>query len=66
MELVSKTRLEHLADSDKEKAKSPKTPLQSFLGITETEYRQPSLDKESVCNFFSKVFLFSLLYHTKT
>ncbi|KAK6638292.1 hypothetical protein RUM44_008721 [Polyplax serrata] len=47
VELVTKTRLEHLTDSDKEKAKSPKTPLQSFLGIAETEHRQSTSDADS-------------------
>ncbi|KAL0272496.1 UNVERIFIED_CONTAM: hypothetical protein PYX00_005438 [Menopon gallinae] len=37
VQLVTKTRTEHLSDSDKEKAMVPKTPLQSFLGIAENE-----------------------------
>lgn len=37
VELITKTRTEHLTDTDKAKAKQPKTPLQSFLGIAEIE-----------------------------
>uniref|UniRef100_H3AKK0 Ankyrin repeat domain 13D n=1 Tax=Latimeria chalumnae TaxID=7897 RepID=H3AKK0_LATCH len=35
VELVTKTRTEHLSDQDKSKNKGTKTPLQSFLGIAE-------------------------------
>ncbi|XP_031780914.1 ankyrin repeat domain-containing protein 13D isoform X1 [Nasonia vitripennis] len=35
VELITKTRLEHLSEADKIRAKSPRTPLQSFLGIAE-------------------------------
>ncbi|KAF4529409.1 hypothetical protein B566_EDAN003503 [Ephemera danica] len=46
VELVTKTRTEHLAEPDKAKAKTPKTPLQSFLGIAESEEKvhSPSSD----------------------
>ncbi|XP_044760632.1 ankyrin repeat domain-containing protein 13D isoform X1 [Coccinella septempunctata] len=37
VELVTKTRTEHLTESDKARCKSNKTPLQSFLGIAEIE-----------------------------
>ncbi|XP_015586307.1 ankyrin repeat domain-containing protein 13D isoform X2 [Cephus cinctus] len=37
VELITKTRLEHLSESDKAKARSPRTPLQSFLGIAEQQ-----------------------------
>lgn len=39
VELVTKTRTEHLTESDKAiaKSKSMKTPLQNFLGIAEVE-----------------------------
>lgn len=40
VELITKTRTEHLTDIDKAKAKQPKTPLQSFLGIAEIEEKQ--------------------------
>ena len=36
MELVTKTRTEHLTEQDKEKTKKVvRTPLESFLGIAE-------------------------------
>ncbi|XP_043940109.1 ankyrin repeat domain-containing protein 13D isoform X1 [Protopterus annectens] len=35
VELVTKTRMEHLSDQDKSKSKGTKTPLQSFLGLAE-------------------------------
>ncbi|KAF7989260.1 hypothetical protein HCN44_010842 [Aphidius gifuensis] len=37
VELITKTRLEHLSESDKLRAKVPRTPLQSFLGIAEQQ-----------------------------
>ncbi|XP_046395544.1 ankyrin repeat domain-containing protein 13D isoform X3 [Ischnura elegans] len=40
VELVTKTRTEHLTETDKVKARSPRTPLQSFLGIAEVEEKQ--------------------------
>ena len=40
VELVTKTRTEHLTETDKVKARAPKTPLQSFLGIAEVEEKQ--------------------------
>uniref|UniRef100_A0A023F330 Putative ankyrin repeat protein n=1 Tax=Triatoma infestans TaxID=30076 RepID=A0A023F330_TRIIF len=41
VELVTKTRSEHLSEEDKSKFKSAKTPLQSFLGIAEVEEKAP-------------------------
>ncbi|KAK7080698.1 Ankyrin repeat domain-containing protein 13D [Halocaridina rubra] len=41
VELVTKTRVEHLTDADKEKS-SPRSPIQSFLNIAETEEKQNS------------------------
>ncbi|XP_014209617.1 ankyrin repeat domain-containing protein 13D isoform X2 [Copidosoma floridanum] len=35
VELITQTRLEHLSEADKIRAKSPRTPLQSLLGIAE-------------------------------
>lgn len=37
VELITKTRLEHLSETDKARARSPRTPLQSFLGIAEQQ-----------------------------
>ncbi|KAK8401581.1 hypothetical protein O3P69_001017 [Scylla paramamosain] len=48
VELVTKTRTEHLTDADKEKT-SPRSPIQSFLNIAEVEEKQnsPSSSEES-------------------
>lgn len=40
VELVTKTRTEHMTEEDKQKAKSNKNPLQSFLGMAEVEVKQ--------------------------
>lgn len=37
VELTIKTRLEHLSEADKARARAPRTPLQSFLGIAEQQ-----------------------------
>ncbi|KAK9729420.1 Ankyrin repeats (3 copies) [Popillia japonica] len=37
VELVTKTRTEHMSEKDKAKLKNNKSPLQNFLGITEVE-----------------------------
>ncbi|GAB6030332.1 hypothetical protein CHUAL_005999 [Chamberlinius hualienensis] len=37
VELVTKTRMEHLTDADKSKTKQTKSSFESFLGIAETE-----------------------------
>ncbi|XP_076232023.1 ankyrin repeat domain-containing protein 13D isoform X2 [Calliopsis andreniformis] len=37
VELITKTRLEHLSEPDKVRARAPRTPLQSFLGIAEQQ-----------------------------
>lgn len=46
VELVTKTRCEHLSEADKNVYKGTKTPLQSFLGIAETEERAPTPHEE--------------------
>ncbi|BES97735.1 Ankyrin repeat domain-containing protein [Nesidiocoris tenuis] len=46
VELVTKTRHEHLSEEDKIKYRSTKTPLQSFLGIAEHEERTPTPSEE--------------------
>lgn len=40
VELVTRSRTEHLSDQDKSKCKGSKTPLQSFLGIAEQHVAQ--------------------------
>ncbi|XP_063904695.1 ankyrin repeat domain-containing protein 13D isoform X2 [Zophobas morio] len=42
VELVTKTRTEHLTETDKARSKNSKTPLQNFLGIAEVEENQAS------------------------
>ncbi|XP_033208375.1 ankyrin repeat domain-containing protein 13D isoform X2 [Belonocnema kinseyi] len=37
VELITKTRMEHLSETDKARARAPRTPLQSFLGIAEQQ-----------------------------
>ncbi|XP_076626210.1 ankyrin repeat domain-containing protein 13D isoform X3 [Colletes latitarsis] len=37
VELITKTRLDHLSEPDKIRARAPRTPLQSFLGIAEQQ-----------------------------
>ncbi|XP_075220941.1 ankyrin repeat domain-containing protein 13D isoform X2 [Lycorma delicatula] len=46
VELVTKTRSEHLSEQDKARCRGAKTPLQSFLGIAETEERAPTPHEE--------------------
>ncbi|KAL1140274.1 hypothetical protein AAG570_000206 [Ranatra chinensis] len=46
VELVTKTRTEHLSDTEKAVYKGSKTPFQSFLGIAETEERAPTPHEE--------------------
>lgn len=46
VELVTKTRCEHLSEQDKARCRGAKTPLQSFLGIAETEEKTPSPNEE--------------------
>ncbi|XP_071443354.1 ankyrin repeat domain-containing protein 13D isoform X3 [Hetaerina americana] len=52
VELVTKTRTEHLTETDKVKARSPRTPLQSFLGIAEVEEKQAAPESNNE-EFFS-------------
>ena len=41
VELITKTRTEHLTEEDKKRAKSNKNPLQSFLGKRRFTLRRP-------------------------
>lgn len=69
MELITKTRLEHLSEADKARARAPRTPLQSFLGIAEQQQESCSATTTSVI-FFSIIFNYRvILYaraHTRT
>ena len=53
VELVTKTRTEHLTETDKVKARAPKTPLQSFLGIAEVEEKQALPETNNVSNIIN-------------
>lgn len=53
MELITKTRLEHLSEADKARARAPRTPLQSFLGIAEQQQESCSTIATSVIFFFN-------------
>lgn len=51
VELVTKTRTEHLPEADRERAKAPRTALQSFLGIAETEHRATTPEPDDHVGF---------------
>ncbi|XP_056295874.1 ankyrin repeat domain-containing protein 13D isoform X2 [Pseudoliparis swirei] len=48
VELVTRSRTEHLSDQDKSRSKGSKTPLQSFLGISE-QHAAPNGSNVSQC-----------------
>ncbi|KAJ3587796.1 hypothetical protein NHX12_011392 [Muraenolepis orangiensis] len=48
VELVTRSRTEHLSDQDKSRSKGSKTPLQSFLGIAE-QHTAPNGGNVSQC-----------------
>ncbi|KAG5346625.1 AN13D protein, partial [Acromyrmex charruanus] len=50
VELITKTRLEHLSEADKARARAPRTPLQSFLGIAEQQQESCSTVATSIIN----------------
>uniref|UniRef100_A0A674BW90 Ankyrin repeat domain 13D n=1 Tax=Salmo trutta TaxID=8032 RepID=A0A674BW90_SALTR len=50
VELVTRSRTEHLSDQDKSKSKGNKTPLQSFLGIAE---QHTAHNGSNVCQYAS-------------
>ena len=53
VELITRTRTEHLTDEDKKRAKSNKNPLQSFLGMAEVEVKQAASESNAQSEFFS-------------
>lgn len=64
VELITKTRLEHLSEADKARARAPRTPLQSFLGIAEQQQESCSATTTSVIFipiiiYFSSVIVYS-------
>jgi ankyrin repeat domain-containing protein 13 len=68
VELLTKTRIEHLSAADRAKSYIPKSPLQSFLGIAESEERAHSPTKDAnvvsiflYCNFLI-IFWCSIMY----
>ncbi len=56
VELVTKTRTEHLTEEDKKRAKAGKNPLQSFLGMAEAEVKQQSKANKNVVGDSSETF----------
>lgn len=67
VELITKTRLEHLSETDKARARAPRTPLQSFLGIAEQQQESCSTIATSVIFFFnySSIIHKSVIIHLK-
>ena len=63
VELITKTRLEHLSEADKARARAPRTPLQSFLGIAEQQQESCSTVATSVI-FFSIInyYIFKIIF----
>ena len=56
VELVTRTRMEHLTAEDKQKSNStPKSPIQSFLTIAETQEKPNIVAPEGVCIQISKL-----------
>uniref|UniRef100_A0A8C8DVV6 Ankyrin repeat domain 13 family, member D n=1 Tax=Oryzias sinensis TaxID=183150 RepID=A0A8C8DVV6_9TELE len=49
VELVTRSRTEHLSDQDKSRCKGSKTPLQSFLGIAEQHTTHNGVNNVSQC-----------------
>lgn len=53
VELVTKTRTEHLSDTDKKKYKASRSAFQSFLGIMEVDERTNTMQVFGVIILFS-------------
>lgn len=62
VELVTKTRTEHLSETDKAKARTPKSPLQNFLSIAETEEKQQVVNS---ANNVSIILIYKIFYLIK-
>lgn len=62
VELITKTRLEHLSETDKIRAKQleKRTPLHSFLGITESSQHEGAA-VTSVIIILSLLFFFFII-----
>ena len=63
VEVVTKTRLEHLSEADKARARAPRTPLQSFLGIAEQQDNAGATSSVSFRQIKNKNLSFLLLYY---
>jgi len=50
VEIVTKTRTEHMSIEDKQRAKANKNPLLSFFGPQETEVDQSTPEEPTTCN----------------
>lgn len=66
VELVTKTRTEHLTEADKLRHRSARSPLQSLLGIIEVEEKATSPVVNGVCCNFPNIQLTFLLSESKT
>ncbi len=65
VELVTKTRMEHLTDMDKEKTKKQsKHPLESFLGIAEQEEKAQAPEGAMAANGVGIIWIYDLLNYT--
>ena len=53
VELITKTRTEHMTEEDKKRAKSTKNPMQSFLGMAEVEVKQSVAASDESSEYFS-------------
>lgn len=65
VELVTKTRTEHLTEADKLRHRTARSPLQSLLGIIEVEEKATSPVVNGVCVNFFKIQLAFLLLGSK-
>ena len=58
VELITKTRTEHMTEEDKERSKKiNKTPLESFLGVAEEENKAQGATNGVNSSFFYFTFL---------
>lgn len=71
VELITKTRLEHLSEADKIRARSPRTPLHSFLGIAEQTQQEGAAGISVIIfllyfckNIFNSLLLYLVAYAT--
>lgn len=56
VEFVTKTRTEHLTETDKARSKSNRTPLQNFLGIAEITENESTVTTPTVRDHLQGIF----------